>query len=219
VVRTTGGEEFGHVEPHSGTVTEGTVEIAGAVGELDILAGDDLVRAEGSSPYDPTFDVSTRDGQATVEVSAGEGSWMPMTPASTLKVPLDRDVVWDLTVNAGVSDYELDLSELAITSLALESGVSNGVLTLGRPDAAGEQGPVSVEIDAGVSALVIRVPRGDSVRVAVGEGLSGIESEGEWTRDREGSARVFESDGFSDEGAYWDVHIDPGIGGITLRYY
>ncbi|MHB1135438.1 MAG: LiaI-LiaF-like domain-containing protein [Coriobacteriia bacterium] len=219
VTRTTGGEEFRHVESHSGLVTEGTADIAGAVGELDVLAGDDLVRAEGSSPYDSTFDVSTRDGQATVEVSAGEGSWMPMTPASALQVALDRDVAWDLTVNAGVSDYELDLSELAVTSLALESGVSNGVLTLGSSEAAGERSPVSVEIDAGVSALVIRVPRGQSVRVVVGEGLSGIESEGEWTRDREGSARIFESDGFSDAGAYWDVHIDPGIGGITLRYY
>lgn len=219
MARAAGGEEFRHVEPHSGAVTEGTAVVAGAVGELDVLAGDDLVRAEGSSPYDSRFDVSTQGGQARVEVSAGEGSWMPMTPASELTVALDRDVGWDLTVEAGVSDYEVDVSELAITSLALESGVSNGVLTLGNSGAAGEQGPVSVEIDAGVSALVIRVPDGESVRVAISEGLSGIESEGEWTRDREGSARVFESDGFSDAGAYWDIHIDSGIGGITLRYY
>ena len=219
VARTTGGEEFRHVEPHSGSVTKGTAEISGAVGELDVLAGDDLVRAEGRSPYDAAFDVSTSGGQTAVEVSAGEGSWMPMTPSSELKVALDRDVGWDLTVKAGVSDYEVDLSELAITSLSLESGVSNGVLTLGRSEAAGERDPVPAEIDAGVSALVIRVPRGENVRVAVSEGLSGIESEGEWTRDREGSARVFESDAFSDAGAYWDVHIDSGIGGITLRYY
>ena len=144
---------------------------------------------------------------------------MPMTPGSELEVALDRGVAWDLDIRAGVSDYEIDLSDIAVASLDLESGVSNGVVTLGRPGAAGTRDGVSVEIDAGVSALVVRVPRGENARFTVGEGLSGIESEGEWARDSAGSSRIYESDGFSDAGAYWDVHIDSGIGGITLRYY
>ncbi|MBN2247083.1 MAG: hypothetical protein JW733_00140 [Coriobacteriia bacterium] len=219
LVRATGGEAFRHVAPHSGSVTAGAAEISGAVGELTVLAGDDLVRAEGSSPYEPVFDVSTQGGRATVDVTGGEGSWMPMTPGSDIEVALDRDVVWGLVIDAGVSDYEVDLSELAVTSLALESGVSNGVLTLGRPDAAGGRDPVPVEIDAGVSALVVRIPRGESARVSLSDGLSGIESEGAWMRNREGGARIYESEGFSDAGAYWDIRIDPGVGGITLRYY
>lgn len=218
-VRATGGDAFDYVEPHSRSVTAGVAEISGAVGELTIVAGDDLVRAEGSSPYEPIFDVTTKGGQATVEVTAGEGSWMPMTPASELAVSLDRDVDWTLDVKAGVSDYELDLREIAVTSLDLESGVSNGVVTLGRADAARARGAVPVEIDAGVSALVVRVPRGARVRVTVSEGLSGVESEGTWTRGGAGTGRIYESEGFSEAGAYWDVRIDSGIGGITLRYY
>ena len=218
VARATGGVVFEYVEPHNGLVDEGAAEISGAVGELTVTAGDELVRAQGSSPYDPVFGVSTAGERATVEVTAGEGSWMPMTPGSDLEVALDRSVDWDLVVKAGVSEYEVDVSELTITSLALDSGVSSGVLTLGSPDAGGRDA-IPVEIDAGVSAIVVKVPHGESARVTIGEGLSGIDSEGEWTRSRTGDDRVYESDGFSDAGAYWDIRIDSGIGGITLQYY
>lgn len=213
-----GGETFQYVEPRRGSVTAGEARIMGAVGELAVAAGDDLVRAEGSSPYEPVFEVETRGDQVTAEVAAGEGSWRPMTPGSDLEVALDRNVVWDLTVKAGVSDYELDLADIAMSSLTLESGVSDGVLTLGEAGAARVRGAVPVDIDAGVSGLVVRVPRGESVRVTISEGLTGVDAEGGWTQGRDGDSRTYESDGFSDAGAYWDVHIDSGIGSITLRY-
>lgn len=219
VTRATGGEAFEHVEPHMSSVAEGTAEIAGAVGELAVSAGDDLVRAEGSSPYDPIFDVSTRDGEAVIEVTAGEGSWMPMTLASDLEVSLDRDVVWSLDIKAGVSDYEVDLRDLKVSSLVLESGVSSGVLTLGSPTTGGARGAVPVDIEAGVSAVVVRIPEGADARVTIDEGLSGIDSEGDWTRGREGDRRTYESDGFSESGSYWDVRIESGVGSITLQYY
>ncbi len=217
--RYTGGEPFRHIERSSASVESGQAEIDGAVGQLTVIGGGDLVRAEGSSPFEPVFEVSREGRYAEVKVSAGEGAWVPMMPGSELEVALDRGVVWDLDIKAGVSDYEVDLSDIVIASLDLESGVSNGVVTLGQAEDANTREGIPVEIDAGISALVVRVPRGDNARFIVGEGLSGIETEGEWTRESAGSGRVYESDGFSDAGAYWDVHIDSGIGGITLRYY
>lgn len=219
VTRASGGMAFEHVEPHSASVTEGKADISGAVGELTVGPGEDLARISGTSPYDPVFDVSTRRGQATVVATAGEGSWMPMTPASELEVSLDRDVEWDLDIEAGVSEYEVDVSDLRISSLALESGVSSGVLTLGLPDASDARGSIPVGIDAGVSAIVVRIPRGAGARVVIDEGLSGVDAEGEWTRGRAGEDRTYESEDFSADGTYWDVRIQSGVGGITLQYY
>jgi hypothetical protein len=214
VTRVPGGEPFSYVERHDDRVAMGEAEIAGAVGELTVGAGDDLASAEGSSPYGVTFGVVTSGRTAEVSVADAGGSWGPVTPGSDIAVALDRDVVWDLVVKAGVSRYELDLRELTVSSLDLESGVSAGTVTFGAPEDAAR-----VDIEAGVSGIVLRFPRDERARVVVSEGLSGVESGAGWTRSREGSARVYESERFSSSGAYWDVHIESGIGGITLQYY
>jgi len=76
-----------------------------------------------------------------------------------------------------------------------------------------------VEIRSGVSALEVRVPRGENVRVVMDDGLSGIETEGEWEFQQEDDRRIYHSEGFSESGPFWDIHIEPGISGITLSYY
>ena len=132
---------------------------------------------------------------------------------------LDRDVTWDITVDAGVSLYDIDLRDLRVRSLSLDAGVSEGTVTLGSSQSSGLGGAVPADVDAGVSALTIRVPRGDDVRVSMGGGLSGMTTRGTWTSSREGDTRVYESEGFRDSGTYWDIDITSGIGSVTVEYY
>lgn len=209
---------FDHTTPHTNRVREGTAEINGAVGDLSVGAGGDLVRVKGRSPFKPGFDVEVDGRTAIVQVGAGEGVWGPMTPSAELDVRLDRSVAWDLDVDAGVSEYELDLRDLRLTALELDSGVSDGVLILGEVGPDGADG-VPVDIQAGVSALEVRVPRGENVRVVMSDGLSGIETEGEWEVQREDDRRMYHSEGFSDEGPFWDIRVESGISGITLSYH
>ncbi|HAL30909.1 MAG TPA: hypothetical protein DCP20_09390 [Coriobacteriia bacterium] len=209
---------FDHTAPHVSRIVEGTAEITGAAGDLTVGAGRDLVRVEGRSPFTPEYDVDMDGRAAVVRIGAGEGVWGPMTPASELDVRLDRSVAWDLDVNAGVSGYELDLRDLTLTALELDSGVSDGALILGEPEPGGGDG-VPVDIKAGVSALEVRVPRGANARVVMSDGLSGIETEGEWEMQREDGRRIYHSEGFSDRGPFWDIRIESGISGITLSYH
>ena len=132
---------------------------------------------------------------------------------------LSEDVVWDLDVSAGVTEYDLDLSELVLSALVLDAGVSDGTVTLGESDAGDADDAIPVEIESGVSALRIRVPEGDSVRVTVQEGLAGVDMRGDWDRVEDEDPKVYESDRFDDAGAYWDIEIQAGIGGITVEYY
>jgi hypothetical protein len=78
---------------------------------------------------------------------------------------------------------------------------------------------VEATIKIGVSALTLRVPQGESVRVAINEGLSGVNTRGVWTSIRDGSTRIHESEGFSSSGSYWDIEVQSGIGSITIEYY
>ncbi len=77
---------------------------------------------------------------------------------------------------------------------------------------------IVVAIEGGVSALEVRVSRGENVRVVMSDGLSGIEAEGEWEVQREDGRRIYQSDGFSEEGPLRDIRIESGISGITLAY-
>jgi len=210
---------FVHTTPHTNRVREGTAKITGAVGGLAVGAGRDLLRVEGRSPFKPEIDVDAEGRTAIVRIGAAEGVWGPMTPAAELDVRLDRAVGWELDVSAGVSEYELDLRDLTVRALELDSGVSDGVLILGDPAPGSGDGGVPVEIRSGVSALEVRVPRGENVRVVTDDGLSGIETEGEWEFQQEDDRRIYHSEGFSESGPFWDIHIEPGISGITLSYY
>ncbi|MBN1192891.1 MAG: hypothetical protein JXA36_04275 [Coriobacteriia bacterium] len=212
-------EPFEYSAAHESGVEEGKAEIRGGVGALSVKAGRNLVTAEGRSPFEPDFKAEIRGRRADVSASLGSDTWGPVGIDARLDVSLDRQVRWDVDVDAGVTQYEIDLSELEIGALDLDAGVSDGVLVLGPSSRAGGEDPVVAIIDAGVSSLRIRVPEGDDVRLVIGQGLTSVDTKGDWTSSRDGDARVYESDGFRGDGAYWDIRIEAGIGGVTVEYY
>ncbi|HSQ21900.1 MAG TPA: DUF5668 domain-containing protein [Coriobacteriia bacterium] len=212
-------EAFEWSEAHNRRVTEGVAVIRAGVGQLTVSEGRDLATAEGRSPLESEFEVVVDGDTADVEIGAGTGVWVPTTDEARLDVTLDREGTWDITVDAGVSHYDIDLRELRVRSLSLNAGVSEGTVTLGSSQSSGLGGAVPAEVDAGVSALTIRVPDGDHVRVSMSSGLSGMTTRGTWTSSREGDTRVYESEGFRDSGTYWDIDITSGIGSVTVEYY
>jgi len=212
-------EAFEWSEAHNRRVTEGEAVIRGGVGRLTVSEGRDLATAEGRSPLESEFEVVVDGDTADVEIGAGTGVWVPTTDEARLDVTLDREVTWDITADAGVSHYDIDLRELRVRSLSLNAGVSEGTVTLGSSQSSGLGGAVPADVDAGVSALTIRVPGGDHVRVSMSSGLSGMTTRGTWTSSREGDTRVYESEGFRDSGTYWDIDITSGIGSVTVEYY
>jgi hypothetical protein len=193
--------------------------VEGGVGEFSVEGGTKLATAEGRSPYDPRFDVERTGGTADVWINLGSGSFGPSTSGTRLDVTLDKSVVWDLDIKCGVSHFDVDLSDIVASSLAFEAGVSGGTLTLGAPEAPGGRNAVKGTIEAGISTLKIRVPAGESVRVKVNGGLTALNVDGSWESTSNGGDRTYESDGFSDRGAYWDIVIDAGIGTINIEYY
>lgn len=200
-------------------VSEGAARVEGGVGSLTVGRGDGLVTADGRSPFEPVFDVDVDGREADITVGLGEHSWGPLESDTELDVTLSGDVAWDLDVSAGVTEYDLDLSGLVLRSLVLDAGVSDGTVTLGESDAGDAEGAIPVEIESGVSALRIRVPKGDNVRVTIQEGLTGVDMRGAWDRVENEDPSVYESERFEDDASYWDIEIQAGIGGITIEYY
>lgn len=212
---------FEYSEPHDTAVKSGTAFIKGGVGELTVKAGSVLASSEGKSPFDPEFDVSVSGDAADVAMSMGSGPWVaPAAPSGArLDATLDRRVAWDLTLDAGVSQIDADLSELTLTELDVKTGVSQGTITLGAIDRSLTDGGLPVSVDTGVSSVTIRFKKGQDVRVTVSGGLSSVKTGGSLSQvRRDGEDKVYETDGFSDN-AFWDVCIDAGISDVTIEFY
>lgn len=210
-------ESFSEREPRDADVTEGTARIDAGVGRFSLQGGRVLASAEGRLPHGVEFEASRSGSAADVRIGPKQGNWLPGTRDARMDVTLDSAVAWDLRVNAGVSDFTVDLTDIVVSGLDLNAGVSSGTLVLGDAMAAGTRESIEASIDSGVSALEIRVPSGQDVRITMTSGLLDLDVPGAWSKSRDGERAVYESPSFSDRGAYWDITIRAGIGSIRVE--
>ncbi|MDO9557073.1 MAG: DUF5668 domain-containing protein [Coriobacteriia bacterium] len=212
---------FDERESHDADVKSGIAEIGGGVGEFTLGAGSDLVSAAGETPFDgPAFSTAVIGDEAEVQVSLGKGTTVwPSGTTARLDVLLDRSVVWDLRIDAGVSRTEADLSDLRLSALTVDAGVSDTSVMLGEISSTADPKTVPVHVDGGVSSIELRIPRGTQARVLVKGGLSAINVDPGIRRLSGGSDKHYETDGFYDGAAYYDIVIDAGVGSISIDLY
>jgi len=220
-------EPFDFSEPHDPAIETGTATVKGGVGELNVTDGAALATSSGRSPFKPQFNVdsprpplgSDSNPPVEVDISMGDGNWVSPRDRGRIDVTLDRDVVWDLTIDGGVSSIDADLADLSLSNVVVQAGVSKGVISLGAVDTAATDGGVPVKIDTGVSSITVRIKRGESVRLRVDTGLSSVDRAPEFSEvDGTSDKKVYETDGFS-ESAFWDITLDAGISSVRVEFY
>lgn len=215
--RPVSGEPFSQRVPADPEARVGKARIRGAVGRLRVAAADagDLVSIEGRSPFGkPRLDAETRGESAEVGVEwPRRRVWWPDTAEMT--VLLDGSLVWDIELASGVSWLHADLSALRLTRLRLDAGVGEGEVTLPPPE-----DDTRVDIDAGVSSLVLRVPEGSAVEIVSRGGIAdiGFADKGYWERVGDSPA-TWRVRGASPEGGRMRIAIDAGISDITVETY
>ncbi len=85
------------------------------------------------------------------------------------KVGLNRSIPIRLDVDSGASDTVLDLNDLKITELNVDTGASSTEINLPM-----NAGFTRVHVDSGAASIVIRVPEQVSARFTVESSLAGI---------------------------------------------
>ncbi len=199
-------------------VNEGRAVLRGGAGTYTVAAGsaDELVRVSGRGAFgEPRVDVETTDRRADVTISAEEGrAWMPhMGGATRADVRLSPEVVWDLRIETGAVDLDVDLEEVPISALDVRSGVSSATVRLGEP--AGRE-EVPVRVRGGVSSFTLLVPRGVPARIEGAAGLSSIDVDRAYTR-LGGDRRVWQSDDWGRGG--YDIRFEAGVSSVTVQTY
>lgn len=205
-----------------GTVDEAELTLKAGVATVTLNAGSDLVDAEGESPWGrPRFSVDQTGDTAKVLLASSEGGggpWWPSQKGSRIDAQLSSDVLWDMDLAIGVSDFEADLSDVQVRSLSLKPGVADCSLRLGDVPAGIEE--ARAEVKAGVSTVVIEVPEGAEVRVESESGLTGHDIGGDLESTGAGE---WETPGFSaarESGrGVWVIKVESGIGSIRVDTY
>jgi hypothetical protein len=123
---------------------------------------------------------------------------------------LTRDIPLSLTINSGASEARIDLSELHVPYLKLETGASSTALTLPA-----RGGHTLAEINAGMASVEIRVPEGVAARIRIKEGLSSRNINSARFPRLEGN--VYQSPDYGQAANRVDLDIETGIGLITIQ--
>ncbi|MCU0507099.1 MAG: DUF5668 domain-containing protein [Anaerolineae bacterium] len=198
-------------------VARATVDIDFGSGELNLsaLSSDSGQLIEGAADLsrgETLRQEYRKNGDAGYFTLESAGSWSSgpdffLNQEKSWDLGLNRDLPLDLVVNAGAGKSMLDLVNLNLRRLQLDSGV--GQVTVKLP----ETGKYNVRINGGVGQTIVMAPEGLAARIQVDGGLGGVSAQGDFTR--EGDAYV--TGDFTNAENRATVEIDGGVGPIVLK--
>lgn len=122
---------------------------------------------------------------------------------------LSGEIPLELVLETGASDTRLDLTDLHVIDLRLQTGASATDVTL--PANAGH---TRVKIEAGAASVIVRVPSGVAARIRAGGGLASVNVDQD-RFPREGG--VYRSPDYDTALNRVDLDIETGVGLIAVR--
>lgn len=124
-------------------------------------------------------------------------------------IRLARDLPLDLIFRTGAGESEIDLSDLDVKSVRLETGASSSQLTL--PARAGH---TRADIKGGLASIKLLVPLGVAARIQLQTGLTGNSID---TARFPMTGSVYQSPDYDAAANKVDIYVEGGMGSIEVR--
>jgi hypothetical protein len=149
-------------------------------------------------------------GRLEVKLRTSQQVWA-WWPGESLDwdIHLNRDIPLSLKIDSGASASILDLGDLKVTDLDINTGASSTELTL--PANAGN---THVDIDTGASSLKVGIPSGVAASIRVKSGIASVNVNPRFPRVDGG---FYQSPDFSMAANRVDMTIDAGVGSIEVN--
>jgi hypothetical protein len=149
-------------------------------------------------------------GRLEVKLRTSQQPWA-WWPGESLDwdIRLNRDIPLNLKIDSGASASILDLSDLKVTELDIDTGASSTELTL--PANAGN---THVDIDTGASSLKVSIPSGVAASIRVKSGIASVNVNSRFPRLDGG---LYQSTDYSTAANRVDMTIDAGVGSIEVN--
>lgn len=194
--------------------------------ELRIQFGAGRIKVNGGADQDTLLRGSFLGGLDYQTQRRGDSLHIDMQPPSLLHSPLVLGFPWSpgarewaldlhtetpliLDVDCGASDLQMDLSDVLVHKLKLDTGASSSSVTL--PARAGH---TQVDIDCGAASVDLQIPEGVGAYIRVDGALSTTDI------DRDRFPRVsdaYQSENYLTAANKVDIHVDIGAGTISIR--
>lgn len=198
------------------------VEIDSGHGNLTIgpLEGGGQVLADGTLQYIeslgmPTRTLETRDGQAILTLRAVKKSgfrffWDACRGGAYLwRILLNPAVPSDLTAHSDGGYVELDLSGMAVTRVAADTGGGNVNVTL--PESVAN---LSLTAKTGAGNVAVRVPGGIAARIQAKSGLGKVIVDPRFVKI---DACTYQSPGYDEAANKVEITLQSGAGDVTVN--
>jgi hypothetical protein len=168
-----------------------------------------LIEGQLQTYSTPNFSVSTSGDRATIVLGSGPVSVPIVIPVSeeTWNVGLNSGVTYDLNLNVGVGQSNIDLSKLRLSGGELDGGVGTSEIYLPG------QGNYRLGINGGVGTIRIYVPSNLGVRAEVDGGVGSFNRLPDMKEVRDD---VYETPDFSSAEDTVTLIIDGGVGSISM---
>jgi hypothetical protein len=149
-------------------------------------------------------------GRLEVKLRTSQQAWA-WWPGETMDwdIRLNRNIPLSLKIDSGASASILELSDLKVTDLDINTGASSTELTL--PANAGN---THVDIDTGASSLKVSIPSGVAASIRVKSGIASVKVNSRFPRLDGG---LYQSTDYSTAANRVDMTIDAGVGSIEVN--
>ncbi len=199
------------VSAPAGELSHGAVEIDVGSGTITIGpgAGEDLyhahIRYSGDKP-----DVSLDRSSGRLRIRQQNNSFFGVeTPRFVLDLQLDPAVTWKIGENTGATTDTLNLSQLPVSGISVNTGASTENITLGPP-----AGVVQVDVNGGALTVHVHRPAGTEASISVAGGANSLTAD---SRSFHGIGDLsYQSSGFSTASDAYRIRVNGGACTATL---
>jgi hypothetical protein len=200
--------------PLEGAV-EADIRFRHGAGSLRIGAladGSDLL--SGTCVGGVDMSIHRHDGRVKARLRANPDAWFGFPGAMggrglAWDIKLNRSVSLALDLESGASESTLDLTDLKVSELQVQTGASSSDITL--PARAGF---TRVTVKSGAAAVNLRIPQEVAARIYIQSGLAGISVD---TNRFPQASGVYETPGYTTAANKAEIRIETGVGSIDIR--
>ncbi|WP_276348287.1 DUF5668 domain-containing protein [Daejeonella sp. JGW-45] len=174
-----------------------------------------LFQADVKEPYGGyTLEKTTLDSVEVLEFrkrdKKGRGFKMDDLESNETRLRLNRNPVWDITVEMGAGEANFDLEHFQVRSLNFEGGAASFQAKIGS------RLPLTdVSVQTGVASVEIEVPEASGCRIVVDSGLSSKDFNG-FTKQSDGS---YQTGNYETAANKVNISLKGGLSSFEVRKY
>lgn len=188
------------------------IKLNHAAGKLNIQSGTastELLNGTFGTEVDYQSKLEADQLQVRIRNSSDFWNWSP-GEGLDWNIRLNGDIPLSLDIDSGASASILDLTNLKVVALNIDTGASSTDVSL--PANAGN---TLVDINSGAASLIVRIPAGVAARIKVKTGITSVNVD--QARFPRLDGNYYQSADFATAANRADITIDTGVGSVEIK--